>query len=494
MISTEQRQYILEYFGYDPYSETAILERAKNVEGYSLQRLIDDSPIDVKVTTNLNKGQIGNLIEANWFGIPNNSVQGPDFENAGIELKVIPLTEDKTKELVVKERTKITSINYNELINENWDNSHAKNKLNKILFIFFHYVTDRDDSKKVDFNSTKIIRTILWELKGNDLTIISKDWWNIQKKVIDGLAHELSESNSNVLAASRTGSGGKDKNGLPKDLVEQPNKKYEAKALKRAFSLKQSFTKQYWQEISKKKKFESIIDSLNLRPKDDFEDVLLQKLLSFEGERIQNIADKYSLKITSAKSAVPNIIRKVIGFKDIRAKIKEFEQSGIQIKTVPVRTEDNFPWEDTSFPAMKLQEFVDEEWKDSTLLTYIEKILFIPVYRDTSKASDTPISDRVLGKSFYWSPSSSELETIEKEWKMYREEVRNGKAKTHKVKTKKMTKEVTDLSKASQTEIIHMRPHGKDSRDKDIDHLGNSVVKQSFWLNKRFVQKLINNI
>ena len=71
----------------------------------------------------------------------------------------------------------------------------------------------------------------------------------------------------------------------------------------------------------------------------------------------------------------------------------------------------------------------------------------------------------------------------------------NGQCQVNKVaiKSKKGFKEVSGLSKESETSIIHMRPHGRDSNDRDEDALGNSIVKQCFWLNKKFVQKLLNN-
>lgn len=37
-----------------------------------------------------------------------------------------------------------------------------------------------------------------------------------------------------------------------------------------------------------------------------------------------------------------------------------------------------------------------------------------------------------------------------------------------------------------------MRSHGRDSTDRDEDKLGNSIVKQCFWLNKTFIQNLIS--
>jgi len=53
-------------------------------------------------------------------------------------------------------------------------------------------------------------------------------------------------------------------------------------------------------------------------------------------------------------------------------------------------------------------------------------------------------------------------------------------------------KEVSNLSKASSTKIIHMRPHTRDTNDRDEDLFGNSLVKQSFWLNSKFIQNLLN--
>ena len=42
-----------------------------------------------------------------------------------------------------------------------------------------------------------------------------------------------------------------------------------------------------------------------------------------------------------------------------------------------------------------------------------------------------------------------------------------------------------------ETKIIHIRPHGQNSKDRDEDNFGTSVIKQSFWLNKKFVKKLV---
>lgn len=465
---------------YDDSDIDSILNYSKKLIGKTIEEILKDIDYSINIK---NKGSIGTIIEEFWFGIKPNSSPLPDFEKVGMELKIIPLIKQK-KEIAVKERTKICSIDYKELVNETWEKSHAKLKLNKVLFVYYLY-------EKEDIKSSKIKKIDLWELgKGNNEFIIKTDWLGVQKKVFDGLAHQLSETQSKVLAASRSGSGGKDKNGKLKDLVIQPNQSYEKEALKRAFSLKQSFTNQRWKEISTQIKYESLIDSLNIKDINDFDKKILDKLNIYENKSIEELSKIFNIKIPNGKNKVATIIKKAIGFKNVNSKIKEFEQLGITVKTIKVRRKDNKPIEGISFPTMKLKEFEKEEcFEDSTFFTYINRILFVPVYYDGDK-----LNSQYLGKSFFWSPNENEYRIIEKEWNLYQEEVLSGKCKVDKIKqnSKKGYKEVSGLSKESKTQIIHMRPHGKDSTDRDEDRFSNSIVKQCFWLNKIFVQKLLN--
>jgi DNA mismatch repair endonuclease MutH len=465
---------------YDDSNIDSILEYSKKLIGKTIEEILNDIEYSINIK---NKGSLGTIIEEYWFGIKPNSSPFPDFEKVGVELKIIPLTKQK-KEIVVKERTKVCSINYKKIIEETWEESHAKLKLNKVLFIYYLY-------EKEDIKLSQIKKIDLWELnQGNNEFIIKTDWIGIQKKVFDGFAHELSETQSKVLAASRSGSGGKDKNGKFKDLVEQPNQTYEKEALKRAFSLKQSFTNQRWKEISTKSKYESLIDSLNIKDIDEFDKKILEKLNNYKNKSIEELSEIFRIKIPNGKNKVATIIKKAIGFKNVNSNIKEFEQLGIAVKTIKVRKKDNKPIEAVSFPTMKLKDFeIEESFEDSTFLIYINKILFVPVYYEGDA-----LSSQYLGKSFFWSPSLEEYDLIEKEWNMYKQEVLDGKCKVTKIKqnSPKGYKEVSQLSKESDTQIIHIRPHGKDSSDRDIDSKENSIVKQCFWLNKVFIQKLLN--
>lgn len=469
---------------YDDSSIDSIVNYANQLVGKTIENILTISSLDDEINIK-NKGMIGTIIEEYWFGIKPNSSPLPDFNKVGVELKIIPLIQQKNK-LSVKERTKICSINYKKLVCETWDKSHAKEKLNKILFIYYLY--DKDNIK-----NSLIKKIDLWELnQGNNEVIIKHDWLNVQDKVKDGYAHQLSESLCKVLAPSRSGSGGKDANGKLKDLVTQPIQIYSIDALKRAFSLKQSFTNQRWNELNKKIHYESIINSLKIDKFDKFEDVILEHINKYEDKSIEELSDIFSLDISNkSKNQIATIIKKSIGFKSVKSNIKEFEQLGIIVKTIKVRKYDNYPFEAISFTTMKLKAFISEEWEESTFKDYINKVLFIPVYSDDKKST---LAKKYLGKSFFWSPSVEEESIIQKEWNQYKLEVINGQCKVHhiKVNSKKGFKEISKLSKESETSMIHMRPHGRDSNDRDEDNLGNSIVKQCFWLNKSFVQKLLN--
>ena len=467
---------------YRKASTKQILTRAKELVGQDLNSLLATSPFIKKITRapgdepfsikRHGKGVGGQLIERYGFGMESNQREEPDFDDAGIELKVIPL-EERASGLVAKERTKICSIHFHKLLEEKWTTSHAKRKLEKILFIYYHY--DPQDVMR-----SVVKRCDFWQLvESKDEPIIRSDWALVWKMVDNGRAHELSESMGRILGAARTGQG------RGRDWVSQPKNSQE-KALKRAFALKPSFTTQRWREIFEKKPYESIVANLGLKVEsfDSFKAAVLSKLSILEGLSISELMQKHGIQANKGKNAVATILKKILGFKNVNSRIKEFEQLGVEVRVVPVRTKDLRPWEAVSFPAFRLKEFEVEEWEESELVEYVDRILFIPVLFEKRKA---PLSKRRIGKAFFWSPSEEEWRIIEKEWRMYQKEVLAGKCKVTKVNGK----EVTGLTKGSATAILHIRPHGIDHDDRDEDSKGNRPVKQSFWLNQKFIQGLL---
>ena len=68
----------------------------------------------------------------------------------------------------------------------------------------------------------------------------------------------------------------------------------------------------------------------------------------------------------------------------------------------------------------------------------------------------------------FWRPSTEQVDLIRREWELFRIEIERGDS--------------ANLTPASETKAIHIRPHARDSRDtRDAPGAG-QVVKQSFWL------------
>jgi DNA mismatch repair endonuclease MutH len=456
------------YTDYSKKGEEAVLDRASSLTGKSFQSISKLSPYPKDELNKKNKGNAGNFIEHHWFGIKNNSSPNPDFESSGIELKVCPLITRKTKGDVVKENTKACSINYFELIGEEWETSHFKSKMKKVLFVFYKHNSE-------SFLSQKVLDVALWNLY-NDEGVIKIDWTKARDMVREGKAHELSMSNHKVMGPNTSGTG---------KMKPQPVTTYQTTAKERSFMLKRGFVDQFWQSLKYPEKYESIYDTLNLTVNDDFELELLKRVNKYKGKTIEEVASFLKFNVPKSKGATPIVLRKAIGFNKESSRIKEFDQLGIGFKTIPVREDDLRPFESTSFPIIKLKELESEQdWESSALSEHLSRILFLPVIRTTR---ETPVSQGKLGKAFFWSPSPEELTIIKKEWMVYRNDVIAGKAKTRRVKAKN----VTSLSKQSDTEIIHMRPHSTKGAKKDIDSHGNMITKHCFWLNQGFIQKLL---
>ena len=60
------------------------------------------------------------------------------------------------------------------------------------------------------------------------------------------------------------------------------------------------------------------------------------------------------------------------------------------------------------------------------------------------------------------------------------------------IKRGNKTFESLGITKSKDTSYIHMRPHGAKNSDRDEDSHGNIFCKQSFWLNKKFVQQILS--
>jgi DNA mismatch repair protein MutH len=453
-----------------------ILESAKRLKGKALVDLLPEGfHIDKR-----NKGSVGNLIERFGFGIENNSISGPDFIKEAIELKVLPLKRT-SKGLIIKERTKICSINYRTLPQEVWHTSHAKFKLNKILFIFYIHSDDVRDAIIKDY--------FLYKIESDEKTL-KDDWDKTVSYVSNGRAHLLSEGMANYLAPSRSGTGGLDESGVPKDLVPQYND-FEPRALKRAFSLKPTYTTSIFQERVLNKVFTPLSEIQFVGRVEEVVPFVIKKLNTFEGVKLSEFARLHGLELKEGKSRSAQLIRTALGLVGSHENVLEFNRLGIKFKTAPVATNTMMPFEAMSFPVVPFRQVIEEDFWESDIIGQMSEIIVIPLLRGNREDLG---GDEIIGKAFFLRLEESELEMIEEEYESYRIFFKELEVRLrNEGKTNALQFWEREFIRSTQTKIIHMRPHTtKGNYDESIGNL--EKVKHSFWFNKSFIKdKLILN-
>jgi DNA mismatch repair protein MutH len=454
---------------------------SQNLE--SIIKYINNNYPDITLSTN--KGIAGQILEAVIGNAPN-SDPNPDVKNINVELKVLPLRKSSNK-IQPKERSKIKSINYNKITDEEWKSSEVKKKIEKILFLLYEQPIGKTykDWKEFVFKGT-----LYYELKNESESIVQEDWEGIQYKVKSEIADQLSEGDSKILGACTSGSG---------KLVKYGDNK---EAKQRSYSLKHSYLKVYYNQNKKNIKYSSLNLEKDITPQNYVVSELNKEL---KDKKLNNIVDKYKVDFSKkAKSAFSLLINRVLKIDD-KKRILELEENGITIKTIPVN-KDNKPWEAMSFPKFSLIDLIAEEWSGENEAEFKNIItqgyIFIPVIKEKEKYIVNGKSKLryknwktwEIGKAVFWKVNEAELSIIKKEWKKAKKIVQTG-VKVKDVKFGKGTRQENNLLKSSDTEIVHIRPHANNSKDIDKPYFEFSKINiswQSFWLNKSFTEKIIN--
>lgn len=449
----------MEEFDYRTASEAQIVSHARGLAG---KRLREVAPVGFRFKDSpgvRSKGEVGAIVEA-YFGIPPNTRSEADFPAAGIELKIVPLIKS-SRGYRAKERTVISMIDFDSLIDQNWATAAVRKKLS-ILFVFFEHLMDRP---KAEF---PILHVALWEPDSRMESFLKDDWEKVKQAIEVGRAHLLTESMGRIMGPCTKGASSR-------HLVSQPVKTFAAKARSRAFALKPAFTLAIYEESTGKLgAVDSLIDRLGIKIP-NFEEEVATRYERYVGRTVGEVARELGVPLSSSKSFAAGVIRRALGASTTKAKILEFERTGLTVRTPRVASS-GMPYEAVSFPAFRYMELIEETWEDSTLMSQIEYMLFTPI---EGARKSTPQSDCVIRPLVFWKPDAMELDIISKEWEMFVDLIRREKA--------------LDLPPASDTDMIHVRPHGRDSSDLDIAPGVGEIRKQSFWLNRAVVRQFLRS-
>lgn len=441
----------------------------------SLLNYVNANYPDISISTN--KGVVGQVLEA-LIGNPPNSSPHPDVDYLGIELKVLPVRK-KSGKLQPKERSKIKSINYNKIIDEEWISSVLRNKVQRILFLIYEQPTGKTYK---DWLELRFKGTLFFELNSVNEPIIKNDWTVIQQKVKNEIAHKLSEGDGKILGAATSGSG----------VLKTYGKDKQAK--ERSYSLKHSYLKIFYNEQKNNIQYQSLKLSEDISP----EAFIISKVNELlKGKLLGEVVSMYNLSFSSAsKAAFRLLLNRTLNI-ETESEILELDEQDITVKTIPVN-KNYTPWEAMSFPKFSLLDLLNEDW-DSEECEFRDIIskgyIFIPIVKEKIKGTSKFKNWRTweIGEAVYWKADAKQLEAIRTEWKRAKSIVSNG-VKVNLVKWGNGSRQENNLLKSSESEIIHIRPHARDSKDIDKPYYEFSKVQiswQSFWLNRDFIKKLI---
>ena len=436
--------------GYQKESADSIYGFALLLTGKSLSEVVD---LPENLENLRDRGKLGTLVEKYYFKHEPPNDHNPDFPIAGVELKVTGVIKHKRGNYVAKERLVLTMINYDHIVKESWESNTFYNKCKKMLIMFYLY------TREIPVVERKFVLTpLMYEIPEIDLPVIKSDWEKIQKKVLEGKAHELSEGDTFYLGACRKGAGG-----VKEKLRSQPFSTVGAPS--RAFSFKQGYLSRLIVDTQED-------STLGVTPKISIEEATHLRFAPFLGMSIEDLSARlnHHKRDKNHKNFHREIATKILTGGG--SSVSELVKAGIEMKTVRLKN-DGKPRESMSFPAFNFLEIASEIWEESSFFEKIErKFLFI-----VFKLGDDGVER--LEKAGYWNMPYEDRLEAERVWRDTQ---------------KRVAINAHDLPGMTESHVAHVRPKAKDGNDKGLTPQGDMRTKQCFWLNASYIAKVVNTI
>ncbi|WP_022778307.1 Sau3AI family type II restriction endonuclease [Butyrivibrio sp. AE3009] len=481
---------------YDGRKPSSIEAYAKKLVGKTFAKVIeDDSSSDVEDFSN--KGDLGQLVEKHHFHYECNSDSRPDFPEAGVELKVTPFKENKDGSVSAKERLVLTKINYNDVVNEDFETGHFWTKSRLLLLIYYLY--RQEVLRRYDY---EIKYAHLFTPPSEDLMIIRNDYNIIVNKIKSGRAHELSESDTMYLAACTKGSKSTDR-------ISQPFSDIPAKP--RAFSFKTSYMTYVLNNyvIPGKDTYEAAFGVNELRTM-SFEEALQERVSRYVGLYEEEIERALGIEVNRQNKSYEAILAcRMLGVKSNR--VEEFVKAGIITKIIRFREEKSknqeFRLEDFKLLDLASEAFdteiVDEEtgepagWEASALYDILKnRKYFLLVFWEDDKGT-------VFKGCQIWGMPESDMEIVRDAWNRTKHILKYGVELTKVILANGKVNIENNLPGVSDNGVFHIRPHAvksyyelKDGQrygsgsitDSDLLPSGERMTKQAYWLNRAYIE------
>ena len=245
---------------------------------------------------------------------------------------------------------------------------------------------------------------------------------------------------------------------------------------------------------------EHVITDISQLKSDSFENIIIKRIMRYQGRTEEEIAETSGVN-TKAKQLYACMTNYMIGLGKTPRKCEEFESANIQVKSLHVKSNGSIK-ESISFPCFSFKDLITQEWETSDLYNEVVSARFLFVIYRIDELGVTR-----LEAAKFWNMPIQDTEEVHKVWSKTIEEVRKG-AGLQKVKKGEKEIVTNTLPGLSFNRVAHVRPHTNRSAyklkdgtiignlKKDGDELPNGewMTKQCFWLNAKYVEKVIKNL
>ncbi len=174
------------------------------------------------------------------------------------------------------------------------------------------------------------------------------------------------------------------------------------------------------------------------------------------------------------KGAVGQWLEYALGADAGNASSPDFVALQIELKTLPIG-KNGRPRESTFVTAISLAQITSETWATSRVYNKLQRVLWIPVEAD----DEIPLAERRIGQAFLWSPNSSQMTILQKDWEEFSNRIALGQLET---------------ISAKDGVFLQIRPKGADGRSLSVgwDEEGNKIktLPRGFYLRANFTTEL----
>lgn len=455
---------------YDKTSAESIWLYSKGLLGKTLRQCANSDDIE----TVKGKGSLGEMVEELYFYLENNNRPEPDFVEAGLELKCTPLKNGARDQLLVKERLVCGMIDYIEEAGKDFEHSHFYVKCRLMLLLFYLHVA------QVNQLDLEFLYSVLWKLPEKDLLIIRHDYEIIHDKIVNGLAHTLSEGDTMYLAACRKGAKGTDTTQQYNSAIPAPT---------RAFSLKTAYMRtilEYVQNSGQNaicnfeiKENEETVSEAELN-RYSFDEIILSRFQPYLGKGYSELAKQLHVDISKCPKNLFAIIASAIasGKEHFNVnKSDEFLKAGLMMKAIRVQANGTIK-EAMAFENIDYQEVYDnDDWFESRLYEIFSNRFLFVVFKEQTDGQ----GDFALDNVFFWTMPQPDLAWAEEYWKHIRMNVL-----ANHIDHQYFWKEGDD-------KVFHVRPKARDREDLTDNPNGGKCKKFCYWFNNSYLRQIVND-